>query len=288
LPDMRQYRNVFREPVKPPTTTNSNRCYSRQMDLWSDDPAERLAAAGDVREVGDWPRRIGAQAPMQPWPYGMPSPINPFVVFLGPSPGNSPPVGDSVHRTCDPYELPTAGNAHPGLFVEDGRQYWHRIREMGSMLIRAHVPAISEQQSHTLIGQLNLGTGQFGQAANAPFEPEYCRWVPEVVLDYLRPSYVIMLGLASRLSKPNAGFDPLRRLGINWKDADDHFPLAAYKGSRYMFRLWHRERPDGRSVRFVLWPQHPSRPPMTNGFIWTESAREFIAHVGMDVKVDRH
>src|SRR5439155_24171539 len=31
-----------------------------------------------------WPSRIGAHAPMQPWPYGMPSSINPFVLFLGP------------------------------------------------------------------------------------------------------------------------------------------------------------------------------------------------------------
>src|SRR5436189_3441252 len=98
------------------------------MDLWSDDPAARLAAAGDPLVVGDWCNRIGAHAPMQPWPYGMPSSINPFVIFLGLSPGNSPPVDDAIHAACKPYDLPTAGVAHPGLYVLDTRNYWDRVR----------------------------------------------------------------------------------------------------------------------------------------------------------------
>src|SRR5437667_6055047 len=56
------------------------------MDLWSNEPAERLAAAVDPVVVGHWPRRIGDTAPVRPWPFGMPSSINPFVVSLEPLP----------------------------------------------------------------------------------------------------------------------------------------------------------------------------------------------------------
>jgi hypothetical protein len=245
------------------------------MDLWSDDPAERLAAARDEVIVGDWPRRIGATAPMQPWPYGMPSPINPFVVFLGASPGNSPPVDDPLRKICGPYDLPTAGDAHPGLLCADTRNYWARVRELGAMIVRAHAPGISEHDAYALIGQLNLGTGRFGEVIDAPFEPCYCQWVPEAILDHLRPSYVIMLGLKSRLRQPNQGFDPSRRLQIDWNRPDQCFSFAGQKASRYKFRIWNRMRPDGKGIRFVLWPQHPSRPPMTNGHVWRESGGEF-------------
>src|SRR5438552_10645443 len=56
------------------------------MDWWSNEPAERLAAAVDPVVVGHWPRRIGDTAPVRPWPFGMPSSINPFVVSLEPLP----------------------------------------------------------------------------------------------------------------------------------------------------------------------------------------------------------
>ena len=249
------------------------------MDLWSDDPAERLKAARDPTVVGDWPNRIGAQAPTQPWPYGMPTSINPFVVFLGASPGNSPPTGEIDNRACRPYELPTAGSAHPKLYVADGRDYWKRVREAGSMIVQAHSPEIPLVDCHGLIGQLNLSTGQVGEAKKALLEAIYCRWIPDVLLDYLRPSFVILLGLSSCLLKVGAGFDPSGRLGIDWRHPDQEFPFASYKASRFRFRLWNRRRPDGRIIRLALWPQHPSRPPMTHGDHWGESAREFIHHV---------
>ena len=168
------------------------------------------------------------------------------------------------------------------MFVEDGKNYWHRARELGTIIVQAHAPTLSDTEACGLLGQLNLGTGQFGKAKNAPFEADYCRWVPDAILDHLRPSYVIMLGLADLLSKSGHGFDPAGRLGINWNKPEDWFPFAAYEKSNYRFRLWRRARPDGGTVRFVLWPQHPSQAPMTNRNLWRESAREFIAHIGSE------
>src|SRR5260370_32214820 len=42
---------------------------------------------------------IGETAPVKPWPFGMPSSINPFVVFLGASPGGSPPARSEEHTS---------------------------------------------------------------------------------------------------------------------------------------------------------------------------------------------
>ena len=125
----------------------------------------------------------------------MPTSINPFVVFLGPSPGDSPKVGDQNYVLRAPYELPTAGTPHPGIYYPDGRGYWESIRELGTLIINSHAPNISKSNALSLIGQLNLGTGAFGQARNAPLKPVYCRWVPDVLMDYLRPRYVVLLGL---------------------------------------------------------------------------------------------
>lgn len=90
------------------------------------------------------------------------------------------------------YPLPTAGIAHPGIFVEDTRRYWYRVRKLGSIVVRARSPELRENQALALIGQLNLGVGQFGRASEAASEPIYNRWVPDILLDFLRPRFVIL------------------------------------------------------------------------------------------------
>jgi len=248
------------------------------IGLWSDNPRERLAAARDSAIVGDWPLRISETAPMQPWPFGMPTSINPFVVFLGPSPGNSPAEGDIDYKRRPPYPMPSVGVPHPKLNYRDPRGYWDRVRELGSVIIQGHSPGMSKADTYALIGQLNLGTGAFGKAMNAPLEEAYCRWVPEVLLDYLKPAYVILLGLSSVLRKSRGTFDPSNRLGINWSQPEVDLPFKAYITSQYRFQAWKRKKSDGRTINVVMWPQHPSRAPMTNPRIWQQSGREFIQH----------
>ena len=255
--------------------------YAGRMDLWSNDPEERLRAASDAAIVGDLAGRMGATAPMRPWPYGMPCAVNPYVVFLGASPGNSPVAGDSGYLTRESYELPTAGIPHPGIYYPDLRHYFDRIRELGQIIIQSRAPGLTEPQTHALLGQLNLGTGGFGLAANAPLEQQYCKWVPSVLLDFLRPSYVILLGLSGHLKGPNAKlFDPLNRLGIDFrKRPDAEFSFEANSRSQYGFRLWRRPRTDSKPITFVLWPQHPSRAPMTDVRYWRQAGEEFSRKV---------
>ena len=56
--------------------------------------------------------------PVEPWPYGNATSINPLLVTLGPSPGGSPDlsVPDPALR---PLDLPTAGERHPHTRTND-------------------------------------------------------------------------------------------------------------------------------------------------------------------------
>ena len=69
-------------------------------DLWSDSVSERLRSADALSE----PKLEAVHAalcegcPVEPWPYGNATSINPLLVTLGPSPGNSP--DRAVALTC--------------------------------------------------------------------------------------------------------------------------------------------------------------------------------------------
>ena len=205
----------------------------------------------------------------------MPTSINPYVVFLGASPGNSQPADGYIGAKIEPYDVPTAGLPHPGVYCEDKRNYWPKVRELGRIIVRANAPSLDDDQADSLIGQLNLGTARSGQAENAELETEYLRWVPSVLLNDLRPAFVILLGLTGILQKSGSGFDPANVLKIDWRKPDRRFPLTAYAAKRYEFSVWTRTRPDGKPIHFVAWPQHPSRAPMTKPDLWRVSGQEF-------------
>ena len=68
------------------------------MSLWSSIPRDRLNSARQISE-SERKRVIGEisnTSPMEPWPFGMPTSVNPFVLTIGPSPGNSPNRTDTV------------------------------------------------------------------------------------------------------------------------------------------------------------------------------------------------
>src|SRR5437667_12606597 len=66
--------------------------------LWANDPLVRLATARTLSERAQaaTTRRLVSTAPIRPWPYGMPTVANPWVVVLGVSPGDSPAAGDRL------------------------------------------------------------------------------------------------------------------------------------------------------------------------------------------------
>lgn len=178
-----------------------------------------------------------------------------------------------------PLRTPDGCKPHPKLFYPDPKHYWVRVRELSSIIIKGHASGMSDGDAYALIGQLNLGTGLYGEARNARLEKDYCRWVPEALTNFLKPCYVILLGLKSILPQASNDVDgPCSPLGIDWKQPENDFPFRAYAQSNYRFRAWKRRRSDDKAVTIVIWPQHPSRAPMTNADIWRESGREFIRY----------
>ena len=60
--------------------------------LWSDSVSERLKAARSLggAELHDLRRELCRGCPVEPWPYGNATTVNPLLVTLGASPGASP------------------------------------------------------------------------------------------------------------------------------------------------------------------------------------------------------
>src|SRR3712207_6436793 len=90
------------------------------LGLWSQDPHERLRAARNIAPAQELrlQKDVASGCPVDPWPYGMPTVINPVVLVMGPSPGNSPRKGDENARLRKPYVLPTIGKPHPDIFYD--------------------------------------------------------------------------------------------------------------------------------------------------------------------------
>lgn len=250
-------------------------------NLWSDCPRERLIAARSLtaQQTHDLQKRATATSPMQPWPYGMPTTINPYLLVVGPSPGNSPHQGDTVFLQRPAYAAPTVGLAHPAFSYQDASGYWDKIRQLSVGLIQGFDPELPEDECYALSGQLNLGVGAFGNASESSIELVYARWVPKIMMDMLQPRIVVLFGLWS-LMKNNTILqqDFAGALGIDWKKPDKELPFKGYREKRLVFREWRIKRPDGRETIVVSWPNHPSRSPMTNANLWQASIREAILY----------
>ncbi len=244
--------------------------------LWASDGASRLAAARALDEASarDAAARLGRGAPGGRWPYGMPTSLNPLVVFLGVSPGNSPSRDGEAERH---HELPpTVGAAHPGLFYPDTKHYWAKVREAGAALVGALSPRTPPEDRLALVGHLNLGTGRSGSAGNAPLTPDGSEWVARLVTRGLRPRLLVGLGLNGILGQRPDLRNALRRGGLGFA-ATRPDRTTSMEGFRYQFRIWSGEGSEAPTV--ISWPNHPSRHPFAGapGDTWRQAVHQAAA-----------
>jgi len=244
--------------------------------LFSADPAERLGAARSLSQadVVELQNSCAGEAPMKPWPYGMPTVINPYVVFMGPSPGRAPLPDDQIPQG-KPYPPPTAGVPHCRIYYP-GR-YFDQIRKAAEIIIRSRRPALSEEDCHALVGNVNLSTGNSGEAQRVSLDPAYGRWIPQLITTTLRPRVLVAIGLRGVFSKAGnlAAFDPERLMKIAWDRPDVRLPFRSYTGQHLCFQIWQRSSVTGSPITVVSWPNHPSRVPFSSDEMWKASAREF-------------
>ena len=109
------------------------------QELWSNDPKTRMRAASRLandpkshKALSEW---LAEGAPETPWPYGMPTSVNPYLLILGLSPGGSPDKSDRKQLTKRQTEIPTIGASHPGLFYEDTAKFWLKIRALSTIFM---------------------------------------------------------------------------------------------------------------------------------------------------------
>ena len=252
---------------------------SEAARIWGDSIGERLDGARslDGSMLAAVHEDLCEGCPVPVWPYGNATSINPLLVTLGASPGESPDRG-VADPAGKPLELPTAGVRHPHTAYEDTKGFWRKVRGLARTVVR---PATtSSEDSYALFGNMNLDPNRSGKARDVPIDPAFGEWVLRTIRDKLRPRFLICLGLKRKpeavelLSEVFDGFDAA-------KPYDEH-PLACYRRSRYVFQEWDCAGSHGNQIKLVLWPQHPSRAPFTNLETWRGACEEFAGrHRGL-------
>lgn len=255
---------------------------SQANELWAASRNARLSSARDLTNeelnaVHDELCR-GCTEPV--WPYGSATSINPLLVILGPSPGNSPMPGDADHSTQPPFPLPTAGKPHCRVWYSDkkGKGYWYRVRLLAQTLLNAD-SALSDDDALALFGTVNLSTKPSGRACEAKISPSFARWVLETIRDRLRPRVLVLLGMRGLLEKNRE----LSRLfadtfdGFNIREPHSTYRFEKYQQKRFVFREWNSAALQGSPLLLVDWPQHASQHPFTIIDWWSAACEQFAA-----------
>ena len=220
--------------------------------LFSFSPRERLDAlkSSDPKELILLKQQLIESSPKKKWPFGMPTSINPLILFVGASPGGSP----------DPYQpildySPSIGKPHNGLFYDDKAGFWRKIRKLGSLVINNLDSKVTEDEALSLIGALNLSESQ-SSSASGMSELSYAEWTFNII-SKLKPRFVLMGGMKGELLKRkeigeafNSSLKP-----INWNKPEFVIP---FRETNYKTSVWLRD-----NIKFIFLPNHVGRVPMT-------------------------
>ncbi len=207
-------------------------------------PAIRLSAA---RESSDAPT---VPDEWQPFWSGV---ANPWLVFLGPSPGNSPGQSGAAIG-C---RLPTLGAPHPHVeYYVDSNGFWTRIREWShqAFLLAGVFRDRNDSLSSILVGNiLSVSQGDSGKIAISdlhgavPCAAKNIRW--------LQPRVVVTMD--KRISK--ALVVALTRQGMTLTTSSiQTVPAKSQSYSHYKPRSWDLACSIYK-LRIVESPQHPTK-----------------------------
>ena len=265
-----------------------------QDDLWGESALRRLRAARSLTapQLSSIQQALLAGCPWKPadlgddgatWPYGNATTINPMLVTLGASPGNSPQAGDFAAPSH--VELPPAGSPHRHVYYQDGGGYWDKVRYLartmlapaggGEPLAGPHEgPARSKEaaDAYALFGNMNLDTGRSGSASGVTIDSTFANWVLRTIEGRLRPRWLICLGLKGQLDRNR----PVREVFESALNLDLNKPHDQYRllESKYYFRVW-EVRTGKAPLTVVFWPQHPSKPPLRDFGRWRDACAQF-------------
>ena len=208
------------------------------------------------------------------WLYGSATSINPLLVILGASPGNSPRRGDRNFVTREPFGLPTAGKPHPGVFYPDSTGYWDKVKVLAQILVD-HDGTLGDD-ALALLGTMNLATAASASASDVQIDDSFARWVLATIRDGLRPRVLVLLGLRGRLKELSRLFADAFE-GFDVRRPHHEYVLERYQTKRLVFREWELAGHHGSPMLLVDWPQHPSRSPFSDPLWWRVACEQFAA-----------
>ena len=245
-------------------------------ELWDASRTDRLSSACDLTSeelsaVHDELRR-GRVEPG--WPYGSATSINPLLVILGASPGNSPRRGDRNFVTREPFGLPTAGKPHSGVFYPDTTGYRDKVKVLAQTLLD-HDGALGDD-ALALFGTMNLATAASANASDVQIDDSFARWALTTIRDGLRPRVLVLLGLRGRLKELSRLFADAFE-GLDVRRPHHEYALERYQIKRLVFREWELAGNHGSPMLLVDWPQHPSRSPFSDPHWWRVACEQFVA-----------
>ena len=251
-------------------------------DIWGSSKVARLAAAkainkGDLQKIHE---SFCLDCPIAPWPYGNATSINPLLVMLGASPGDSPSAGDTGFLQPGSHPLPTAGYPHPGTAYQDTKGYWDKLRGLAREFLTPTGGSLDDALA--LFGNVNLDTSRNGEAQQVVVDLAFAKWVLKTISNGLRPRFLVLLGLSGYLkSNPevNKLFEQTFR-GFDSRRPHREIRFAGYLQKNFMFREWDVSNGAGEQMMIVMWPQHPSRAPFSNMDTWQASCTEFSERYG--------
>ena len=236
-------------------------------------------------ELEDKVRGLVNSCPLGRWPAGMPASIDPKVVLIGVSPGNSPGAAEN-RRT----QAPSGFRSEPSLYKEsdshfywpDSRRYWEKLRFLAQSISKISSPGIDERSAISVTTHLNLGTGSAGAADETSVEKAIIKWVSYLLGTFHNPDFVFLFGLNSLVKKKEIteAWEHPKGLSINWHKPHTVYPMKSYQRQTLKFREWDVTNRLGHTMKVVTWPNHPSRPPFTSWEIWQRSVEEFCKRSG--------
>jgi mRNA-degrading endonuclease HigB of HigAB toxin-antitoxin module len=216
------------------------------------------------------------------WPDGMPASIDPKLVLIGVSYGNSPSVEIEIsYENGGEYFVSTPSvnktiNSH--FYYPDTRGYWKKLRYLCFEFCKRNCHDITENQAISLASHFNLGTGSAGLATKKDVEEVYVKWVSSLLNKKHSPDLVVLFGLNSILKDDEIcnWWNYESGLKVNWKKPDNIRSFFGYKVKNLVFREWSVTNSNNQSMRLVIWPNHPSRSPFSDYSIWVQSVNEYM------------
>jgi hypothetical protein len=240
------------------------------------DHLNRLRALSAV-ELASGVAALCATCPseLQPWPVGMPASLDPKIILIGVSPGNSPTPGDT-EAAEDWSSIPTVETPKDSHFYyPDGTRYWDKLKYLARQFCAREGTVSSERDALSLCSHFNLGTKRAGTANKNVVESDVIAWVSRLLNTVHNPDLVVLFGLGAILrdSMVAADWNCEGGLLIDWNTPHQKRLLSGYA---YQYREWTVQNAQGHDVQIVLWPNHPSKHPFADMKVWKRSVDEYL------------